>query len=506
MVLIPNFRLGKLLIFLLIVVFASMAPIAAQQTKTISGQTYLQEDEKWFMEYAGDRFEVDREIITVKFRKDVDAAAKSAFYSTQKFSEMRANKLGFVDLKVPEGMHPMEFVEMLQQQEIVEIAEVNTIGEYVAAMNPDDPQYTDQWHIPKIRATRAWEATTGSPAIIIGILDSGSDIGHEDLNGNIWINPGEDIDGDRAIVAANVDHLDNDDKNNVDDDGNGFVDDLCGWDFDVGDNNVRGPFYHGTHVAGVVGAMSNNNTGVAGVAGGWGTGAGCTMMIVGVGANAPNGGILDDAIIYAADNGARIISISLKVGSSTAIDNAINYAYNTMGCLIVCAAGNDFGTVKYPANHADVMAVSSIGKTDVISGFSNRGPEIEITAPGDTIWSTKLNNTYGWSNGTSFAAPQVSAVAGLMLSCNDTLTNAELRNLLQTSAVDLGDPGRDDLYGFGRLDAKRAVEAAGCEIENCTCRCNASGATGNTNVAWIMLTPVVVGIIWRHRIKKRQNR
>ena len=506
MVLKIHFNLFKILAFALILVFITFAQIPAQQTKTISGQTYVQENEKWFVEYAGDRFEVDPDVITVKFRKDVGDSAKSALYAAQKFSEIRSNKLGFIDLKVPEGMHPLEFVEKLQQEDIVEIAEVNTFGEYVVAMNPDDPQYTNQWHISKTRVTRAWEATTGSSNILIGILDSGTDIGHEDLSGNIWINPAEDIDGDRAIVATNSDHLDNDDKNDIDDDGNGFIDDLCGWDFDNDTNDVRGPYYHGTHVAGVVGAMSNNNTGVAGVAGGWGTGRGCTMMIVGVGDNAPNGGVLDDAIIYAADNGAHIISLSLKVASSVAIDNAINYAYNTQGVLLVCAASNDAGTVKYPATHTDVMAVSSVDNTDTISGFSNRGPEIEITAPGDTIWSTQLNNTYGWSNGTSFAAPQVSAVAGLILSCNDTLTNAEVRNLLQTQAVDLGDPGRDDLYGFGRLDAKRAVEAAGCDIENCNCRCNASGATGNKNIAWIMLTPVAVGLIWRYRIKKRQNR
>jgi len=230
-------------------------------------------------------------------------------------------------------------------------------------------------------------------------------------------------------------------------------------------------------------------------------------MAVGVGDTVPNGSILDDAIIYAADNGVRIISMSLSVASSTAIDAAINYAYNTVGVFIDCAAGNSGGPVSYPATNVNVVAVSSTDKTDVIAGHSNRGPEVELAAPGVEIWSTRLNNTYGQGNGTSYAAPQVAGVAGLILSCNTSLTNIQVRTHLQTSAVDLGDPGRDDLYGFGRLDALAALNAAGCEKEEppCTCTCSAVGATGSGKIAWVILVPIAIGLAWRWKIKKKQK-
>ncbi len=477
------------------------ANLSAQEKMEIAGKTYTKEQEKWFVEDAGQRYEVNPSVITVRFGAGMTAAARSSFYSQHGFTQIRTNPLGYVDLEVPEGTSPLEYVQQLKEEAGVVSAEVNTFGKYLPVMDPNDPKASDQWHLPHTRVApnpteSAWEITTGSPGIIIAVLDSGTDVGHEDLKGNIWINPGEDIDGDGAIVPANPDHLDNDDKNAVDDDGNGKVDDLVGWDFSNNNNNVRGPFYHGTHVAGIIGAMTNNGTGVAGVAGGWGSKKGSRIMALGVGDNAPNGSILDDAIIYAADNGARVITMSLSVGSSAAIDAALNYAYNTKGVFIDNAAGNSGGAVTYPATNANVVAVSATDQTDIIAGFSNRGPEVELAAPGVQIWSTQLNNTYGQDNGTSFASPQVAGVAGLLRSCRPSLTNIQVRTFLQNSAVDLGSPGKDNLYGFGRLDALAALNAAGCKPPICSTIILQPPPRdgGQTLVYWgLLLLPALLG-------------
>jgi len=456
-------RIPKFVVSLVVCSFL-VINLYAQQTKSIAGKIYTQEQGKWFTEYAGKRFEINSRVITVKFKAGITAASKRGFYSRESFTEVRSNALGYIDLQVPEGTNPLDYIQKLQRENLIESAEVNTIGEYVATAN--DPNFANQWHLVGTSvagaAQSAWDLTTGSKNIIIGVLDSGTDIGHEDLIGNIWINTAEDIDGDQSIVSANPDHLDNDDKNLVDDGGNGFVDDLCGWDFFNNNNNVRGPFFHGTHVAGIIGAMTNNGAGVSGVAGGFNGTKGCQIMALGVGDSAPDGSILDDAIIYAADNRAHIITLSLTVAPSTAIDAAIDYAYNQKGVFIDCAAGNSGGAVSYPATNTNVVAVSSTDMADVISAFSNRGPEIELAAPGEQIWSTQLNNTYGQSQGTSFSAPQVAGVAGLLLSCDPSLTNNQVRSILHSNSVDLGAPGKDDLYGFGRIDALAALQAIGC--------------------------------------------
>jgi subtilisin family serine protease len=158
-----------------------------------------------------------------------------------------------------------------------------------------------------------------------------------------------------------------------------------------------------------------------------------------------------------------VITMSLTVGPSAAIDAALAYAWNTKHVFIDCAAGNSGGgPVGYPANNPNVVAVSSTGPADIISGFSSVGPEVELAAPGETIWSTRIGNTYGQGDGTSYAAPQVAGVAALLLSCDATLTHQGVRQLLRAGAVDLGVPGPDNLYGFGRIDALASLRAAGC--------------------------------------------
>lgn len=460
-------RASSTLALLIPLLFATLSPAAAQE-RAGERQTYQKEGDKWFVSYHGAHYEIDPRVVTIKLRESASPAARSAFFQRERLREIRTNRLGYSDVEVPPGTDVIALVRRLRENREVESADVNTIGEYFAPMTPNDPTFPSQWHLPQTSVAPnptlgAWDITTGSADVVVAVLDSGTDVAHEDLIGNSWVNPREDVDNDRALDPNAADHLDAGDVNGADEDGNGFVDDLAGWDFHNNNNNVRGPFYHGTHVAGIVGARANNGLGLAGVAAGWAGDPGVRVMAVGVGDNFPNGSILDDAILYAADNGARVITMSLGVAPSAAIDAALVYAWNTRGVFIDCAAGNSGGgPVGYPANNANVVAVSSTGPADLISGFSSVGPEIELAAPGETIWSTRIADTYGQGDGTSYAAPIVAGVAALLFSCDATLSHQGVRQLLRTGAVDLGVPGPDNLYGFGRIDALASLQAAGC--------------------------------------------
>ncbi|TAK50572.1 MAG: T9SS type A sorting domain-containing protein [Saprospiraceae bacterium] len=301
----------------------------------------------------------------------------------------------------------------------------------------------------------------GSNRVVVAILDSGTDWTHEDIGmgpdayQNVFLNPGEDAWADPNDPASG---------NGIDDDGNGLVDDWKGWDFVNNNNDSRGPFFHGTHVAGIVSAKSNNNLGMASVAGG-NNSPGAQLLLVGVGDNAPSGNILDDAILYAANTGASIIQLSLTVGQTADIDAAIAAA-NAQGVLIVCAAGNSNGPVGYPARNPAVVAVGGTNQNDGKAGFASFGVDLDISAPAVDILSTQPGDAYNTSSGTSFAAPQVSAAAALLLSRNPCLSNDQIKQIFQFSADKVGGfdynwnanmPGHSLELGYGRLNLRAAL-------------------------------------------------
>ena len=378
--------------------------------------------------------------------------------------------MGFIDIEIPNGSDPLAVVQEFINSGLVEIAEPNTIGEYVGT--PNDPSFPNQWSLNNtgqsggtadadIDAVEAWNVETGKSSVIIGILDSGTDWTHEDLGlgsgsnnyQNIWLNPGEDA---WTFVPSNPN--DPCTGNGVDNDGNGYMDDWKGWDFDPSqnNNNSRGTYFHGTHVAGIAAAKTNNGAGIAGVAGGWGA-QGTRLMILGVGNSYPISSVLDDAILYAAAKGAKVITMSLGVGQTSAIDAALQAAYQTYGCFIDCSSGNEGSSVGYPASNQYVVAVGATDRNDVRPWWSNYGSNLDVTAPGVAIYSTTLNNSYVNADGTSMAAPHVAGVAALILSANPSLTNAQVTNIIQQTAEDKGSPGRDDYYGWGRVNANQAV-------------------------------------------------
>lgn len=416
-----------------------------------SSATFVRDAEGWLSIENGYSYRVDPDVVSAQFAApvgDMQAYLDGLEGAASGLTVIRSNRLGITDLALPAGADPLDVVAALVAGGAVRFAEVNTIGEY--SLTPNDPQYSSLWHLNNVGQTggavdadvdapEAWDLEDGDVSVVVAILDSGSDHTHPDLNGNIWQNPGEVIDG-------------------VDNDGNGFIDDIMGWDFDGNDNDPNGSFYHGTAVAGVVGAVGNNGTNIVGLAGGAGDGVGCSIMPCNVGSFSPNGAILDDAILYAADNGARVITMSLTVGTSSAINSAVNYA-NGLGVFIDCAAGNSGPAVTYPANLPGIMAVASTNHFDTKSSFSNPGPEVEVAAPGENILMLNLGGGTITQSGTSFAAPHVAGLAALMFSANSTLTASDVRSVMRSTADDVGPAGYDTGTGDGRINAFNAVAA-----------------------------------------------
>jgi subtilisin family serine protease len=440
-----------------IALLASLA-FAAPNTVDLNGRTYIQTAQGWELEQNGERFPVEAGVVSVRF---VDGIAGLAEFRTALLAQggeselaqlplIRANRLGIHDLSLMTNQDPLDISRRLQETGLVRWAEPSTLGQWMAT--PSDPRFGDQYHLSNtgqsggtidadIDADDAWDVEAGHPSIVVAVLDSGTDIDHVDLLDNLWKNAGETP------------------GNGKDDDNNGFVDDYDGWDFEGNDGNPRSSNSHGTQVAGIVAARTDNGTGVAGVAGGFGASPGARVMPVKVGTPGPIGSILDDAIIYAADNGAQIITMSLTVGSSAAINNALDYAYNTKGVFIDCAAGNSGGAIGYPASNPNVMAVGATDRNDNRASFSAFGSQLEVMAPGVSIWSTTLNNGYTSGSGTSFSAPCVAGAAALILSKNATRTNDQVRQTLKDSADDLGTAGFDNQTGWGRINCRAAVDA-----------------------------------------------
>lgn len=325
---------------------------------------------------------------------------------------------------------------------------VSPNGFYRMSYTPNDTLWSVQWGPKKIQAQDAWNLTKGNSSVIVAILDTGVDYLHEDLSGNMWKNPSED--GGTP---------------GVDDDGNGYIDDLYGWNFFnntkyVMDNNDRdvndnpAAIYHGTHVSGITAAVMNNSKGIAGLA---------QVKIMAVKVLARNGtgdwSWLSSGIKYAYENGADIISMSL--GGSWAPNSVKTQAQNAWdnGTLLVGASGNDGSNgIHYPGRYDTVIAVGATDFTDSRAGFSNYGTELELTAPGVGIRSCRRTSPYYQNmQGTSQATPHVSGVAALMLSRYPSYTNMQVRLLLRNTSVDLGDAGWDMYYGYGRVNAYAAL-------------------------------------------------
>jgi hypothetical protein len=313
---------------------------------------------------------------------------------------------------------------------------------------PNDNLYSVQWHLPKIQAPEAWDihkGEEGDSTIILAITDSGVDWDHPDLVDNIWNNLGEDADGDNHTLEWNGTQwvFDPGDLNSIDDDDNGFIDDLVGWNFDDNNNNPDDNDNHGTVVSGLSNAVTNNQIGVASIS------YNLNCM--------PVKGFDYNSVIYAAENGADIINCSWGYYLFTMADlEAVEYATG-LGSIIVAAAGNESANIfHYPAAFPNVIAVAGVNNQDLKAVSSSYGIFIDVCAPVGDLWTTIRNGGYTTVGlGTSHAAPQVTGLLGLIKSYHPTWTNDQILTQLVGTAenIDLLNPGYENLLGSGRINA-----------------------------------------------------
>lgn len=305
---------------------------------------------------------------------------------------------------------------------------------------PNDPKYLDnsQWFLDAIFAQQAWDINKGSSDIVVAIIDTGVDWDHPDLQNNIWTNP---------------DEIPN---NGIDDDGNGFVDDVRGWDFGSGDNNpMEDAAVHGTHVAGIVGATTNNGIGVASI--------GYNTSVMPVKITEGNSGTFPfpfEGITYAIENGADIINCSWRGFTySRAEQEIVNYAVAN-GAVFVAAAGNDNTNQRaYPASYKNAFSVAATQGGDTRWPASNYGTAVDVAAPGVGIYSTWFNDTYRSLNGTSMATPLTAGLVALVM--NQFPAYSALQALEQVRVtsdnIDGVNPFFTKKLGYGRINAQRAL-------------------------------------------------
>ena len=386
-------------------------------------------------------------------------------------------------------------------------AAVAKAAKAASTMPFNDPLLNDQWHYnndghiagTKVGADanvfKAWETgVTGSKDVVVAIIDGGFQVDHPDLKDNVWINTAE-LNG----------------KPGVDDDGDGYVDDIYGYNFVINSSNINA-HSHGTHVAGTVGATNNNGIGVCGVAGGSDGKGGVKMMVCQVFDSRASSSAVADfgaALVYAADRGASIAQCSWGASVAGDEDKSVTEAVDYFtkngggdkmnGGLCIFAAGNNGEEGDYYPGCLDkVVAVGSMAPDGSVAYYSNRGKWVDVTAPGGLedngqqygVLSTLPNSTYGYNEGTSMACPHVSGIAALILSKygNKQFSNETLRTLLTTSVNDLytQNPEYEGLMGSGYIDAYKALQGKEGSVPEAVADFTVTASHDNALIEWVI--------------------
>ncbi|MEH7475757.1 alkaline serine protease [Priestia megaterium] len=345
--------------------------------------------------------------IIVKFKEDVCEETQLKIHHKHKCTILDHNKeLDFQVLHSKRDINTL--IKIYNKLEEVEYAEPNHMLK--AFYTPNDPFFAYQYGPQKVQAPDAWDVTTSNGNIKIAIIDTGVQLNHPELAIKLW--PGYNF------VEGNLNP----------NDGNG----------------------HGTHVAGIAGALTENSLGIAGIA------PSASIIPVRALDNSGNGTLsnIANAITYSTNAGAKVINLSLGSSQrSITLENAINYAWN-QGVVIVAAAGNEASnTLTYPAAYQNVIAVASTDINDQKSDFSNYGTWVEVSAPGSTILSTYTGSYYAYLSGTSMACPHVAGLAALLAAQGKN--NVQIKNTILSTCDPV--PGTGLYWTYGRINANRAV-------------------------------------------------
>jgi len=306
---------------------------------------------------------------------------------------------------------------------------------------PNDPSYGSQYHHPLMQNDLAWDFTYGNADIMLGITDDGVEVTHSDLNTNIWVNPGE--------IAGN----------GIDDDDNGYIDDVNGWDFASGNNDPNPNSLsddHGTHVSGICAGRTDNSIGIAGV-----SGHSTILPLQFYGVGSWTAAVCNAAFTYAADNGANIVNTSYNINGwvgDPVFTAGFQYMHDN-GVLHFNSAGN--GSELNPARQAfhQTLLTVNTNASDIKSGSSNWGTGMDISAPGSDIYSTVTNNGYNYKSGTSMAAPNAAGAAALIWSANPGWNSYQVAAQLLATAddIDAVNPSFAGLLGAGRVNTYTAM-------------------------------------------------
>lgn len=354
--------------------------------------------------------------ILVKFKDGISNSKKEEVLTKHKLKEK--NEIKGLDVKIlsiDPGDTPEEVVSRIKNadQANIEFAEIDEI--LPPSVVPNDPLYGSEWHLAKTNASGAWDIGSCNGSVVIAILDTGIDSAHSDL-------------------AQNV---------------------LPGWNFYNNTGDTSDIIGHGSAVAGIATASTNNANGVSSY--GWD----CKILPLEVGdatgyATFSN---IAAALTYAADHGARVANISYKVSGSAAVTSAAQYFQSKAKGVVTSSAGNE-GDFITTADNPYILTVSATTQNDTLATWSTRGNHIDVSAPGEYIYTTDYYNSYSAWNGTSFASPIVAGIAALVISANPSLTATQIQDIIKSSADDLGTTGWDSMYGTGRVNAGRAVALA----------------------------------------------